>query len=328
MPVNKSISVIIPNYNGRHLLEEFLPFTFAATENAGVEYEIIVIDDASKDDSIAFIQSVYSQIKLIVNTENKGFSYSCNRGIESSTCDLVLLLNSDVKLHPDYFEHQFNYFDEADTFGVMGRIIDMEGDKIQDSARIARFNGLKIKTDFYYTLNPSDKNYSFYLSGANALIDANKLKELGGFNELFSPFYGEDLELSLRAWRLGWKCYYEHQSVCRHKASASTKNYKTPKWVKSIYYRNRFYVHAIHLNNLYVLVWFLQITVIDFIPKLLFGNFWIWKSYTGLLKSLPEIRKSRYQIKKMMVKRGSRMSIFDLAKLIKQSIQKKDILCP
>jgi GT2 family glycosyltransferase len=236
------------------------------------------------------------------------------------------LLNSDVKLTLGYFDQLFEYFERADTFGVMGRIIDMDGDNIQDTARMARFNGFKIKTGFYYTLNPADKNYSVYLSGANALIDREKLQELGGFNELFSPFYGEDLELSLRAWRAGWKCYYEHRAVCRHKASASTKTYKTPQWVKSIYYRNRFFVHALHLDRVHVLLWFLQITLIDLIPKLLVGNFWIWKSYTDLLKNFSQIKSSRDQIKKLMLKKGSKMSIFDLAKLIKRSLDNKDIV--
>ncbi len=53
-----------------------------------------------------------------------------------------------------------------------------------------------------------------------------------GLDELFSPFYSEDMELSIRAWRLNWKCYYEHQAVCRHRLSATTKNYKTANWVK------------------------------------------------------------------------------------------------
>ena len=49
--------------------------------------------------------------------------------------------------------------------------------------------------------------------------DKNKLIELGGFNELYAPFYVEDYDLSLRAWRLGYKCYYEHFALCRHQVS-------------------------------------------------------------------------------------------------------------
>lgn len=323
----KSISIIIPNYNGRHLLEEYLPFTLAAVEETRMPFEIIVVDDASKDESIAFIRDQYPQVKLIVNPENYGFSYTCNRGIEAAKNELILLLNSDVKLEPGYFENQWKYFSEPDTFGVMGRIIDMQGDRIQDAARMPKFNGLKLKTDyFYYISEPNNWLYTFYLSGANALIDAEKLKKIGGFDELFSPFYCEDMELSIRAWRLRWKCYYEHSAVCRHQVSASTKNYKSARWVKSIYYRNRFYMHALHLDGFARFAWYCQITLIDLIPKLLAGQFWIWSSYLQLFKNGSQIRKSKIKFGQLMNKENSNGSIFKVVANLRASVKGKSLI--
>lgn len=327
MAAKKSISIVIPNYNGHKLLEEYLPYTFAAIENAGVVYEVIVIDDASTDASVEYIKDAYPQVKLLINPQNSGFSHTCNQGIKAAQYELILLLNSDVKLTPDYFEQQFKYFDADDTFGVMGRIIDMEGDHIQDAARLPKFNGLKLKTAFfYYTDTPQDKLYTFYLSGANALIDAAKLKQMGGFYELFSPFYCEDMELSLRAWRMGWKCYYEHQSVCRHQISASTKNYKTAQWVKSIYYRNRFYMHALHLDGLALFGWYIQITLIDLLPKLLVGQFWIWKSYTELFKNSASIKQYKNRLKELLATNSNQISIFNVVNEIKESVKDKDLI--
>jgi GT2 family glycosyltransferase len=325
--VKKSVSIIIPNYNGRQLLETYLPYTLAAIESAGVNYELIIIDDCSTDGSVEFIKQQYPAVKLLVNEKNGGFSYTCNRGIAASTCELICLLNSDVKLTPGYFEHQFRYFLMEDTFGVMGRIIDMEGDGIQDAARMPKFNGFKLKTDyFYYTNDPADNLYTFYLSGANALIDAAKLKQIGGFYELFSPFYCEDMELGIRAWRLGWKCYYEHQSVCRHEISASTKNYQKPKWIKSLYYRNRFYLHALHLNNLALLCWYIQITLIDLLPKLLVGQLWIWKSYTELFKNHSLIKQYKTRLNDLLLRHNSRQTIFNVVDTIDQSVDKNSLI--
>ncbi|TSD63043.1 glycosyltransferase family 2 protein [Inquilinus sp. KBS0705] len=322
--MKKSVSIIIPNYNGRQLLEAYLPYTIEAIKNAGVTYEIIVVDDQSKDESVSYLQNNYHQVKLIVNAENKGFSYTCNRGIDAAQYDLILLLNSDVKLTADYFEHQWKYFTKPDIFGVMGRIIDMEGDHIQDAARIPKFNGLKLKTAyFYYSDKPGDELYTFYLSGANALVDAKKLKQLGGFYELFSPFYCEDIELSLRAWRMGYKCYYEHRAICRHQMSASTKNYQTARWVKSVYYRNRFYLHALHLSGLARLGWFMQITFIDLLPKLLVGQIWIWKSYTGLFRNSKQIKSYQNRLEKLLG--DKHQSIFDVVKYLKKSVESKQI---
>ena len=327
MEIRKSISVVIPNYNGRHLLQAYLPYTYEAIKNAGTIFEIIIVDDCSKDNSVEFIRSEYPGVILIVNPENKGFSYACNRGIEATRYELILLLNSDVKLSPDYFEHQWKYFLAWDTFGVMGRIIDMEGDHIQDAARVPKFNGLKLKTDyFYYSNKSSNRLFTFYLSGANALIDAAKLKQIGGFYELFSPFYCEDMELSIRAWRLNWKCYYEHNAVCRHLVSASTKNYETGKWVKSVYYRNRFYLHALHLNGLALIAWYFQITIVDLLPKLLVGQTWIWKSYTDLLKNTQIIKEYKGRIKNLLDEKESRITIFKVVTKIRNSVKHKKLV--
>lgn len=327
MADKKSISIVIPNYNGAHLLKQYLPYTLAAIETEDVPYEVIVVDDASTDDSVAFLQAEYPNIKLIINAANSGFSYTCNRGIEVAACDLILLLNSDVKLTPGYFGSQWKYFTLPDTFGVMGRIINMEGDNIQDAARLPKFNGLKLKTAyFYYTENKQDQLYTLYLSGANALINAAKLKQIGGFYELFSPFYCEDMELSMRAWKLGWKCYYEHEAICRHQISATTKNYKTAQWVKSIYYRNRFYFHALHLNGLALFGWYIQITIIDLIPKLLAGQFWIWKSYAELFKNSAVINQYRNRLKKLVHKNNSQITIFNVVDKIKASVKDKSLV--
>jgi GT2 family glycosyltransferase len=325
--IKKSVSIVIPNYNGRHLLQEYLPYTISAIENGGADYEIIIVDDASTDESVEFLRAEYPQVKLLVNDSNSGFSYSCNQGIAAAKCELILLLNSDVKLTPDYFDHQWKYFTRPDTFGVMGRIIDMEGDLIQDAGRIPKFNGLKLKTAyFYYTDKEDDWLYTFYLMGANALIDAAKLKQVGGFYELFSPFYCEDMELSIRAWKLDWKCYYEHDAICRHQVSASTKNYKTAQWVKSIYYRNRFYLHALHLDGLALFGWYVQITVVDLLPKLLAGQFWIWKSYRELFKNSALIKDYKTRLKELLTENNSRLTISNVVDKIKASVKGKNLI--
>ena len=78
----KSISVILPNFNGKDLLEEFIPSIFEALHFSNLEYEFIVIDDHSTDNSVAFMQQQFPAIIIIENKSNKGFSYSCNKGIE------------------------------------------------------------------------------------------------------------------------------------------------------------------------------------------------------------------------------------------------------
>ncbi len=131
------------------------------------------------------------------------------------------------------------------------------------------------------------------------------------------------MELSIRAWRLNWKCYYEHNAICRHQVSASTKNYETAKWVKSVYYRNRFYVHALHLNGLALVAWYFQITIIDLLPKLLIGQTWIWKSYKDLFKNREAIKQYKARIENLLDENDSKITIFKVVKRIRNSVKNK-----
>lgn len=325
--MQKSVSIVIPNYNGKHLLEQYLPSVFVAAQNANTDFEVIVIDDGSKDDSISFIKEHYQNVKLLANDKNRGFSYTCNHGIREAKYELILLLNSDVKLTPDYFEHQWKYFKQADTFGVMGRIMSFDEKKIEDAARLLYYSGCRIKANkFYYSENPEDENvYTAYLSGANALVNAKKLKELGGFDEIFSPFSSEDFDLSLRAWQLGWKCYYEHRAFCFHHISGSTKTQIKSDFIKKIYYRNRFFLQRIQLSGIRLNLLPLHLLFAEIIPKLLTGKFWIWDAYKQYLASFMAITSSREKLAILKHKYNSAIEISDVIVIINKSVANKKI---
>src|ERR1700677_2893978 len=95
------ISVVIPNFNGVKLFPYTIHTVLEALENSGKPSEIIVVDDCSTDDSVAYLQQSFPQIKIILGSSNKGFSQSANTGLEAAQYDKVLLLNSDVKLTPN-----------------------------------------------------------------------------------------------------------------------------------------------------------------------------------------------------------------------------------
>lgn len=306
----KSISVVIPNYNGRHLLERNLPSVYEALTNTKSDFEIIITDDCSTDSSVAFIKQYYPLVRLIINDKNQGFSVSCNKGIALAVKDLTLLLNTDIELNTDFFESQFKYFDLPDTFGVMSKIIGAKDGEIQDTARFFKYSGLKIKANnFFYVKDENFLTPTAYLSGANALIDTKKIKDIGGFDEIFSPFYCEDFELGIRAWRLGWKCYYDPKSYCIHDHSSTTKNYRTRKWVKAIFFRNRLLVHAIHLSKTRLFFWFLQIIIFDLLFMWLGLKFYFYKSFGMFLNNINNILQSRKKMQKLMTSHNSNTSV-------------------
>lgn len=322
-----NISVVIPNYNGVHLFPETLPALYKALKYTGKQFEIIIIDDCSKDDSIQYLRKHYPDIILLENESNSGFSVTVNKGIHASKNELVLLLNSDVKLSEDYFQHQFRYFDLPDTFGVMGKIIGWDDDKVQDGAKYPRFDICKLKTsENYLPADPAADSflYSMYLSGANALVKRDKLQLLDGFNELFSPFYMEDVDLSVRAWRSGHKCYFEPLSICRHKTSESIRTKEKKDYIRTIYNRNKLYFHAIHYNGLWFIAWEIQ-TFFELLFRLISFRPDYLQSCMALVKNWEAVQNSAKNFDQLCINTGVKLSLRSVVRIIKGSLKNKEI---
>lgn len=313
------ISVVIPNYNGRYLLEQILPSVLEALQNTNFSYEIIVSDDKSTDDSVSFIQNTYSQIIVLANEINRGFAPTINKGIFVARHSHLLLLNSDVKLTPDFFSVLIRYFDKDDTFGVMSRIIGWDNDNIQDGGKYPSFHGLKIKTSGNYIPlqeDPGQWLYSMYLSGANAFVDRKKVLQLGAFNEMFAPFYAEDYELSVRAWRFGWKCYYDHETICRHKESVTIKSNAKKNLVNKIYYRNKMYLHALHLPGSLLVLWHLQL-IFECIFNLIVLRFYFIQSVFQYVSHWSVIFGKRKAFNQLAIPSGKKLlSLKEVTKIV------------
>ncbi|MBK9248054.1 MAG: glycosyltransferase family 2 protein [Ignavibacteria bacterium] len=320
----KSISVVIPNYNGRELLERNLPFVYLALSTSGVtDYEIIIPDDVSTDTSIEFLQTQYPQILVIPHLVNSGFGGNSNSGIFASSKELVLLLNTDVELTDGYFIPLMQYFDNPDTFGVMSRIIGLNSDEVQDGAKYPDYTFGHIGATLNYRSKTQSTLYTLFLSGANALFDRKKLLELGGFDELYNPYYAEDVDLSLRAWKIGYKCYYDDTAVCRHPVSATIKREK-PRKVKIITKRNKMYIHYIHLEMLERVVFLLVMSLKTMLRALMFHSVYVL-AYFAFIKTISQCNKSRKRIQELQQIHQSTMTLKDIRTLIQQSIKKSPI---
>lgn len=288
-----SVSVVIPNYNGKKLLEENIPFVLSALKFSCDDYEIIVSDDASTDDSIFFLQKNYPETKILSTEKNSGFSITANRGIRAAQKQLTLLLNSDVKLSENYLADQLKYFEHTDTFGVMGSVCSPDG-KLIDAAKYPKWRGFQIKSTLNFSLLNVPEYFlipTYFLSGANALMDTKKLKQLHGFNEIFSPFYMEDVDLSVRAWKMGWKCFYEPKAICFHRVSDTIKKHSTEKSVKIISRRNKFIFHKTHLSGNKKVFWESE-TLINLLFRWLTLDFDYYQSHRDFRKMFPQIKLS------------------------------------
>lgn len=248
MGTKKNISVVIPSFNGKELLEQYLPSLLETLRNSRQvsQYETIIVDDASTDDTDAFLAENFPEVIYLKNTENMGFSKTSNRGLHQAKHELVLFLNNDMVLNDDFFEKTIPYFDQEDTFGVFSEIRDSLGEKKLEGQKTPKYKRHKI----HYEDNRETKGpFTFYICGGNALVSREKMLELQGFNEIFSPFYFEDFDVSLRAWRKGWKCYYTEETFCKHCHSQTINSNFSKEYVQSIFLRNRFIFNDLHKSS-------------------------------------------------------------------------------
>lgn len=248
MGTKKNISVVIPSFNGKELLEQYLPSLLETLRNSRQvpQYETIVVDDASTDGTDVFLTENYPEVIYLKNTENMGFSKTSNRGLHQAKHELVLFLNNDMVLNDDFFEKTIPYFDQEDTFGVFSEIRDSLGEKKLEGQKAPKCKKHRI----HYEDNRETKGpFTFYLCGGNALVSREKMLKLQGFNEIFSPFYFEDFDVSLRAWRKGWKSYYTEDTFCKHCHSQTINSNFSKEYVQGIFLRNRFIFNDLHKSS-------------------------------------------------------------------------------
>ena len=236
--MEKKVSVVIPNYNGIKLLAKNLPNVVKNCQS----FEIIIVDDGSNDRSVEYVQEKFKKIKIFALGKNVGFAQAVNRGVEEAKGDLVLLLNSDVSPQSNFLNAALAYFknnfSNQPIFAVGLADRSHEQDKI-----IVRGKGAANFTRGFvnhYATKPT-KGETLWVSGGSGLFDRQKFLELGGFGPIFAPFYWEDIDLSFRAWKKGYKCLFEPNAKVDHfHEEGSIKMSKSPFFIKIVSYKNQF----------------------------------------------------------------------------------------
>ena len=228
------ISVVIPNYNGSDLLEKNLPSVLKIFPKD----EIIVVDDASKDESVALLRNNFPQINLIALKSNCGFANAVNAGIKISTSDIIVLINTDVRLDSDIRNSIVKSFaSQSDLFAISFGERSHEGGKIVIRGRgTIRFNRGLIA----HKKAESTRGSSLWASGGSAAFDRQKLASLGLFDQIYSPFYWEDVDLGWRAWKAGYKIIFDPSiQIDHYHRQGSIKKSFSDFQIRRITFRNQ-----------------------------------------------------------------------------------------
>jgi GT2 family glycosyltransferase len=233
------LSVIIVNYNVKHFLEQCLCSVQKSIKNSKMKAEMIVIDNHSADNSLGYLKPLFPCVKFIGNNENLGFSKACNQGFKLATGKYILFLNPDTIIPEDCFSKCITFLETHNDAGALGvKMLDGRGKFLKESKRafpspvtsLFKLFGLaglfpQSRVFSKYHLGYLDKNSDHevdVLAGAFIMVRSNILKELNGFDEIFF-MYGEDIDLSYRIQKLGYKNYYLAETSILHFKGESTR---------------------------------------------------------------------------------------------------------
>lgn len=292
-----NLSVIIPNYNGEELLKKNLPKVLEVVEDA----EVIVVDDASVDGSLKVLDGFRSKIKVIKNERNLGFSSTVNRGVKEANGEIVVLLNTDVVPEKDFLSPLLKHFKDSRVFAV--GCVDKSIEKGKVVLR-GRGIGKWQKGFLMHSRGEVNRNNTLWVSGGSGAFRKSIWDKLNGFNELYNPFYWEDIDLSYRAIKSGYKIFFEEKSIVVHEHEEGIIQTKFSSLkIKTIAYRNQFIFIWLNITDLN---WqFLHILWLPyhFISTLVKGDFAFFIGFFEALILLPKIIKLSFKAQKLFIKK-------------------------
>jgi GT2 family glycosyltransferase len=302
------ISIVIPTWRGRHLLEAYLPSIMAAADcygsACGAGTEIIVVEDAGGDDTIQWLRSQYGgRIRVLEHEQNRGFCAACQTGFENACFPLVLLLNNDVRLAADCIAPMVEHFKDSTIFAVTGKMFNQKGDVFCNGGKVGQFRRGMWSSYLNYDVLPSAKADDSYLSfaaiGAFSVYDREKFLKIGGFDSLTAMH--EDIEISYRAWKRGWLVKYEPRSVAFHDASQTMARAYRRLALNRLSRRSRILMHWILLHDRRMF----SMHLASIAGQMLISWLWLdwalyWAVFTGL-KNLPAIIRKRNENRKNAV---------------------------
>lgn len=249
------LSIIIISYSTRKITENCLASIFKSLQNPTFNYEIIVIDNNSQDNSIKMLESnvkKHKELRLIINKENIGFAKANNQGVKEAKGTYILFLNSDIVVLNDAITLLFDYFRQHDHVNFLGGKLLNEDLSPQPScgpfySLPIAFAALFLKGDYWGLTRYSPKEIKEvdWISGACILTKKEYFESINGFDENIF-MYMDEIDLLYRAKKDGYKVFVYPNAQFIHLGSASSHGRTQP--ILQVY-KGYSYFYKKHHNN-------------------------------------------------------------------------------
>lgn len=246
--MKRLIDIIIPSFNGKYLLEKHLPQVVSSSDYLN---KIIVIDNGSDDGTVEWLNKHYPEVVIVRNDTNLGFTKPINQGVAVSTAPYLVLLNNDVRPKEGYLKNILRFFDDKKVFAVSFN---------ENESSWPQFSWGDGKIQFTRGEDKSAPRLSGWASGGSAIFKRSIWDKLGGFNEIYAPYYWEDIDIGYRAWKMGYKVIWDNNSIVYHEHESTAKK-MNQNYVSLIKQRNELIFTWINVTDLSLRLSHLQFLV-------------------------------------------------------------------
>jgi O-antigen biosynthesis protein len=232
-PRMQSTCLIVLNFNGMEHLDDCLASATKAAGNVPLPAVVVLLDNCSSDESVLYVRENYPDVEIIVAPKND-LLFSFNEIVRRRREDVILLLNNDMRFEARFLAPLLQPFEDPDVFAVTSKILNWEGTKSTTGRRLA-----EIRQSWFYMwwdFKVDQACYTLDACGGAGAYRRTMFLALGGFDRLYHPGYYEDVDLSYRAWKRGWRVVYQPSSIIYHKIGASFG--KTESSLRTLLTRN------------------------------------------------------------------------------------------
>ncbi|MCC7397826.1 MAG: sulfotransferase [Planctomycetes bacterium] len=213
-PPTRNASIVVLNWNGLGFLRDLMPSLQLAVQRCPGDHEVIVVDNGSDDGSAEWLAAHHAWAKLVRLPENRFFIRGNAAGAALASRDILVYLNNDMRVEPDWLVELLRPFGDPDLFAVSSRI------EMQAPRKETGFTRCFVKHGELRLVQPPGTPGAptpvLWAGGGSSAFDRQKHDTIGGFEGLYEPCYVEDVSLSWQAWRRGWRTVYAHDSVVHH----------------------------------------------------------------------------------------------------------------
>lgn len=297
-----TVSIVCPSYNGRALLENAVPSLLEVQAAYPGQSQVIVVDDGSQDGSAEYLRDQFPTITVVARESQGGFQEACGSGAARATGELLMFVNNDMSFAPNLLQPMVRHFtDDPDVFAVAARSLvttwesagsRLTGGPWNEAVTRGRFRRASVDITYPGIVAGKDTSTAFpevmnviYAPGGAMMCRADRYRALGGFSHIYRPYLVEDLDLSYRAWKRGWKVLYEPAAVIQHQRSA-TLGAAPAASRERILVRNFLLFNWSNLTDRGLLASHVALLVPRLVRSLLAGD---ESFYSGLWAALPRI---------------------------------------